>query len=166
MIRYGKSLLVVCCLSWVLPAPPAVAADDLTEAEQAFVDLLSGSAMVGRFSIDGRETPPKEERYEISKAQKLGGSKWLITARIKYGKYDLEVPVPVDVHWAGDTPVLSVTNLGIPGLGEGFTTRVLFYEDRYAGSWYHGKAGGHMWGKIEAADADSTGGSKEESTSN
>jgi hypothetical protein len=32
-----------------------------------------------------------------------------------------------------------------------FTARVLFYEDRYAGTWQHGKVGGHMFGKIEKA---------------
>lgn len=121
----------------------------LNEGEQAFANLMTGAVMVGRFSVDGRDTPPKDERYEISKAQKLGGDKWLITARIKYGQNDIEVPVAVQMNWAGDTPVLSVTDIAIPGLGEGFTTRVLFYKDRYAGSWYHGEVGGHMWGKIE-----------------
>jgi len=126
----------------------------LNEAEQAFADLMTGAVMVGRFSVDGRNTPPKEERYEISKAQKLGGDKWLITARIKYGQNDIEMPVDVQMNWAGDTPVLSVTDIAILGLGEGFTTRLLFYKDRYAGSWYHGDAGGHMWGKIEKASVE------------
>ena len=27
--------------------------------------------------------------------------------------------------------------------------RVFFYGDRYAGTWQHGKVGGHMWGRIE-----------------
>lgn len=136
----------------LLAAPCRGQSTDLNEAEQAFADLMSGAAMVGRFSVDGRDTPPKEERYEISRAQKLGGDKWLITARIKYGQNDIEVPVAVQMNWAGDTPVLSVTDIAIPGLGEGFTTRLLFYRDRYAGSWYHGEAGGHMWGKIEKAE--------------
>lgn len=147
-MRHLLSAMSLCLLS-----VPAVSADvELNEAEQDFADLMTGAVMVGRFSIDGRETPPGEERYEISKAQKLGGDKWVITARIKYGQHDIEVPVAVQMNWAGDTPVLSVTDISIPGLGEGFTTRVLFYKDRYAGSWYHGKVGGHMWGKIEKAD--------------
>lgn len=136
----------------LLIAPCRAQTADLNEAEQAFADLMTDAVMVGRFSVDGRDTPPKEERYEISKAQKLGGDKWLITARIKYGQNDLEVPVAVQMNWAGDTPVLSVTDIAIPGLGEGFTTRLLFYRDRYAGSWYHGEAGGHMWGKIEKSE--------------
>lgn len=140
------SVLTLCLLA----VPSTGDAADLNEAEQAFVDQLTGAAMVGRFSIDGQETTAKAERYDISKVEKLGGDKWLVTARIKYGQNDVDLPVAVRVHWADDTPVLSVTNINIPGLGEGFTTRVLFYKDRYAGSWYHGEAGGHMWGKIEA----------------
>jgi len=30
-----------------------------------------------------------------------------------------------------------------------FTSRVMIYGDRYAGTWQHDKFGGHMWGKIE-----------------
>ncbi|MGD9858223.1 MAG: hypothetical protein AB7U20_25055 [Planctomycetaceae bacterium] len=124
----------------------------LNEAEQAFVDLLTNSVLVGRFSVDGtKDIDPKPERYAITKVTKTAGDDWVVEARITYGNVDIPVPVPVKVHWAGDTPVISLTDLKIPGLGEGFTTRVLFYEDRYAGSWYHGKAGGHMWGKIEKA---------------
>ncbi len=129
----------------------------LTEAEQAFVDLLSNAVLVGRFSIDGIENAnANPERYKINKVTKIRGKHWSIEAQITYGKVDVAVPVPVEVHWADDTPVISLTDLQIPGLGEGFTTRVLFYEDRYAGSWYHGKIGGHMWGKIEKSNADGT----------
>jgi hypothetical protein len=129
----------------------------LTDAEQAFVDLLTNSVLVGHYSIEGRSNGgAKPERYEISRVTKVGGDNWIVQARITYGKVDIPVPVPVHVHWAGDTPVISLTDRKIPGLGEGFTTRVLFYKDRYAGSWYHGQAGGHMWGKIEKAPAPST----------
>jgi hypothetical protein len=127
----------------------------LTEAEQAFVDLLTNSVLVGHFSVEGRSNAgAKAERYEISRVKKVDGDNWVVQARISYGKVDVAVPVPVHVHWAGDTPVISLTDLKILGLGEGFTTRVLFYKDRYAGSWYHGKVGGHMWGTIEKAPPD------------
>ncbi len=126
----------------------------LNEAEQAFVDLLMDAVLVGRFSIDGIEDAnPRPERYKINKVTKVRGKHWTVEAQITYGKVDVAVPVPVEVHWADDTPVISLTDLKIPGLGEGFTTRVLFYEDRYAGSWYHGKIGGHMWGKIEKGES-------------
>ena len=51
------------------------------------------------------------------------------------------------VKWAGDTPVISLTNKAIPGFGT-FTARVMFYGDEYAGTWSGGSHGGLMWGKI------------------
>ncbi len=136
-------------------------AGSLNEAEQAFVDLLANCVLVGRFSIDGTNPgTANPERYAITKVTKTGGDNWIVEARITYGQVDIPVPVPVKVHWAGDTPVISLTDLKIPGLGEGFTTRVLFYKDRYAGSWYHGKVGGHMWGRIEQGERPSTDGTE------
>lgn len=127
---------------------------ELNDAEQKFVDLLSKSVMVGQFTIDGREDGQRRpEKYAIASVTKVKDNSWIVQARITYGKYDLPVPVPVQVLWAGDTPVLQVTDLKIPLMGEGFTARVMFYEDRYAGSWYHGKVGGHMYGKIEKQDS-------------
>lgn len=107
------------------------------------------------FSIDGRTGSPKEERYEISEVRKVAPGKadnfvWLITSRIKYGDKDVKIPVPVEVRWAGDTPMIQLTNTTIPLMGT-FTARVMIYKDRYAGTWQHDAVGGHMWGKIEKA---------------
>lgn len=122
----------------------------LSEAEQAFVKMLSGRNMIGTFTVEGRDDrTPKEERYEIGKVTKVEGDLWTIEARIKYGKVDATVPVPVHVLWAGDTPMISVTNLTIPLVGSEFSARVLFYDNLYAGTWKHGSVGGHMWGRIE-----------------
>lgn len=131
------------------PKPKAVKLDKAA-LEKEFARNLSGATLVGRFSIEGKAESAKAgtDRYEIEKAEKVGGSRWLITARVKYGKHDLKVPVPVDVIWADDTPVIELTDLTIPGLGT-FTSRVLFYGDRYAGTWQHGPVGGHMWGNVE-----------------
>jgi hypothetical protein len=135
--------------------PQPVPLVELNELEQAFVDLMKDSALVGTFSIGGRDDrEPRAERYEIKGASKLKADNWLIHARIVYGNFDVVVPVPVKMNWAGDTPMLSVTNLTIPLLGEGFTARVLFYDGRYAGTWAHGPVGGHMWGKIEKPGTD------------
>lgn len=127
---------------------------ELNAAEQAFVQQLTKATLVGQFSVDGRsDKAPSPERYTIESVTKVRGDQWIVQSRITYGKYDVAVPVPVQVIWAGDTPVLQVTDLKIPLMGEGFTARVMFYKDRYAGSWYHGKVGGHMWGMIESAQA-------------
>lgn len=126
---------------------------DRAALEKKFSDQMANSVLVGYFTIDGQTKELKEERYEIDSATKLNGDLWTITARIKYGKNDVKVPVPVKVLWAGDTPMISLTDLTIPGLGT-FTSRVLFYGDRYAGTWQHGEVGGHMFGKIEKAEAE------------
>lgn len=135
---------------------PAPAASDeteitLTKAESAFQEMLSNSDLVGQFSIVGRGTdrPPKAERYEVRGVSKISDSTWIINARIVYGKIDVVLPVPVNVIWAKETPMIALTNVTIPGLGSAFGCRVLFHDGKYAGTWQHGKVGGHMWGVVE-----------------
>ena len=138
------------CAEDVPAKQPSETTTTLNALEQAFVEQMTDAVLVGQFSINGRENEEaKVERYAIQGLKKLGRDRWIITARITYGDIDIPLPVPVKIFWSDDTPVLSLTGLTIPGLGQGFTTRLLFYEDRYAGIWYHGKAGGHMWGTIE-----------------
>lgn len=148
--RLAGLVLGVTLLGGVLRLAADDAGANLSEAERAFVKQLSGRTMIGTFTVEGREDrTPKEERYEIGKVTKVDGNLWTIEARIQYGKVDATVPVPVNVLWAGDTPMISVTNLTIPLVGSEFSARVLFHENLYAGTWKHGSAGGHMWGRIE-----------------
>ncbi len=156
-----KSFMTACVL--LLAAVTVSAAQQAEEKEadataqakleQKLEQQMSGATLVGHFSVDGKQNgkPPREERYEIASMKKMQGDQWLITARIKYGENDVNVPMPLNVFWAGDTPVISLTNMTIPGLGT-FTSRVMFFEGRYAGTWQHGKVGGNLWGRIEYAD--------------
>ena len=57
---------------------------------------------------------------------------------------------PLEVKWAGDTPVITLTDLAIPGLGT-FTARVLFYRGEYCGTWSAVDHGGTLFGKIQPA---------------
>jgi hypothetical protein len=122
--------------------------------EQQFAQMLSGATLVGRFTENRTPRPkpqePKEDRYTLTKVQKLYGDNWLFVARIQYGDKDVLVPIMLPVKWAGDTPVITLTDMKIPGLGT-YTARVMFYGDEYAGTWSGGTHGGHMWGKIERA---------------
>ena len=137
----------------------ASSADESSEvamnaAEKAFAERMKGAALVGQFTIDGRDVPARPERYEIDSVRKISAENdWIVTARIKYGDYDVKVPVALKILWAGDTPVMSLTDLTIPLMGT-FTARVMFHGDRYVGTWQHGKVGGHMFGKVEAAQLD------------
>ena len=78
------------------------------------------------------------------------GDLWVFTARIKYGKRDVTLPMPIPVKWVGDTPVISLDKLTLPGLGT-FSAHVVIDGKKYAGTWSHGKVGGHMFGTIAPA---------------
>lgn len=130
-------------------------ADELTEAavvarDEAFSKSMANCVLVGSFTITGKESKdaPKEERYEIESVTKASENMWIFLTRVKYGNLDTKLPITVPVEWAGDTPMVTLTNATLPGLGEGFSARVLFYEGRYAGTWQHGPVGGHMFGTI------------------
>lgn len=122
-----------------------------------FTKLLTGAKLRGQFTVDGKPLNNlTEETYEISKVEKQpDGDLWVITARIKYGKRDMTFPVPLEVKWAGSTPVLTLDNMVIPGFGT-FGARVVFHKDKYAGTWQHDEVGGHMFGLIELADTEKT----------
>ncbi|MGV3483906.1 MAG: hypothetical protein ACO1RT_05775 [Planctomycetaceae bacterium] len=118
--------------------------------EQRLADYLTGARFVGRFSVDGKEAEAlKEESYLISKCEKLAEpDMYRLTARIKYGDTDGEFPMDLKILWSGDTPVITLDQVWIPGLGT-FSSRVLILNGRYAGTWDHGQVGGHLFGRIE-----------------
>ncbi len=132
----------------VLAMAGCLRTDSVSEAqrlEREFEQMMSGTVLVGKFQVGERV---HEDRYTITKAAKLTGELWTIHARIQYGTHDVTVPVPVRMKWAGDTPVITLTDAGIPGLGT-FTARVLLYRGQYAGTWSNKDHGGQMWGRIE-----------------
>jgi hypothetical protein len=133
-------------------AKPTPSAEELNKKLAAD---LTNVKLIGSFTVTGKENEvPKDEEYTITSALKLDEPDlWLLKARIKYGKTDQTVPIPLEIKWAGDTPVITLTNLEIPGLGT-FTSRVVIYEGRYAGTWQHGDVGGHLFGRIEKMPAE------------
>ena len=126
------------------------AGDGETDREQTLADYLSGATFSGKFTIDGKEdASPKTEQYIISKCEKLPEpDMYRMTARIKYGETDSEVPLDLKILWAGSTPVITLDSLWIPGMGT-FGARVLIHSGRYAGTWQHDAVGGHMFGRIQ-----------------
>ena len=124
------------------------------ELEKQFIETLSGSTMVGTFTITGRGDDAKlrTERYTITEVTKLQDNLFLFKARIQYGDRDVTVPLPLVVIWAGDTPVITLTDAPIPGIGK-YTARVMVYRDHYAGYWAGVDHGGHLFGTIERAKA-------------
>ena len=120
--------------------------------------LLTNSRWTGQFTTidqDGVVGKAAKETYEITKAEKLSdGNLWMLTARINYGKRDVTVPLPINIFWAGETPVITVDQLLIPGLGT-FDARVLIRKGKYSGTWTHNDHGGHLFGKIERLETKS-----------
>ena len=146
--RYALAAVLVLCA--LLVYSYLGAADDATPAQQElenqFQESMMGVVLKGHFTLNGREGL-REETYTVEKVTKMPGDYWLFHARIQYGGKDVTVPVPVRLLWAGDTPVVSLTDATIPGLGT-FTARVLFYNDEYIGTWSSGTHGGQQFGRI------------------
>lgn len=149
------------CLVWATATPgwcqPPVPSDSPKKTEsgqdpryEKFQNMLSGVKLVGHFTIAGQDVKDlKEESYEIRSVTKLPtGDLWLFQARIRYGDRDMTLPLPLEVKWAGDTPIITLDDVTIPGLGT-FGARVVIHDQKYAGTWRHGDVGGHLFGKIE-----------------
>jgi hypothetical protein len=121
-------------------------ASEMAQLERDFEQTMTNSVMAGKFQMGDKV---HEDKYTITKASKLAGETWLIHSRIQYGTRDVTLPIPVTLKWAGDTPVITMTDAGIPGLGK-FTARVLIYRGNYAGYWANSEGHvGQMWGTIQ-----------------
>jgi hypothetical protein len=128
-------------------APPAAPSQEVLEKE--FAETMSGATLAGRFTLldASGEQPLKEDRYTLGKVAKLKNGFWSFETRIQYADHDVKLPLALQVKWAGDTPMITLTDVAIPGLGT-FTARVLVYRGHYAGTWSGGDHGGHLFGKI------------------
>lgn len=122
------------------------------ELEAKFKSTMTRATMAGRWcSIkDGALGPEKEDKYTIVGVNKVGADAWLINARIQYGNKDIVAPIPVQVKWAGDTPVIIVDKFPMPGGGT-YSARVLIYDHTYAGTWTGGEHAGLLNGVITNA---------------
>ena len=127
---------------------PDVSPELIAKLEKA----LTGTTWTGQFTIDGGQGPPSPESYVIGEVSHEGGNNWVINARITYNDRDISFPVPVQVRWAGRTPVITLDSVTIPPLGT-FDARVLMRRGSYAGTWRHGKKGGHLFGKYLKTEA-------------
>jgi len=127
---------------------PDVSPELIAKLEHA----LTGTTWTGQFTIDGGQGSPSPESYVIGEVSHEGENNWVINARITYGDRDISFPVPVQVRWAGRTPVITLDSVTIPPLGT-FDARVLMRRGSYAGTWRHGKKGGHLFGKYLKTEA-------------
>jgi hypothetical protein len=126
-----------------------ITADEQARLEKEFQESMTDVVLVGNFTVTGRgdDARLRPERYEVKSVNHVAGDIWTFTTRIQYGDHDVTVPVPVKLMWAGDTPVVTLTDAEIPGVGT-FTARVVFFRDHYSGMWWHGETGGNQFGRI------------------
>lgn len=125
---------------------------DRAKLEQDFAEKLTNVVLVGKFAEvtpDGL-SEGRTERYTIKSVRKIKGDVWMFEARVQYGERDVTVPMPLEVVWAGDTPVVTLENTAIPGLGT-YSARVLFYRELYSGTWVAPNHYGVLSGRIMKA---------------
>lgn len=131
--------------------PAADPAAEQAAREEAFGKLMSGATLEGQFTArDRADGKMANDKYTLGKVSKVAGEKdlWNFETRIQYGGKDITVPIAVRVVWSGDTPVITLDKLTIPGAGT-FTARVMIFNNQYAGMWDGGgNHGGLMFGKV------------------
>jgi len=160
--------VVICAASRGQPQPKAdeqpVPTQSAAELEAGFAKMLNGATLEGSFTVTGKNDSGKlaREKYTLGEVKKLEGNRWLIPARIEYGDHDVTLPLTLPIEWAGDTPVIIVDKIGLPGFGT-VSARVMFFADHYAGYWAHGDVGGNLFGVIHRKDnsAAATGATKD-----
>lgn len=146
-----------CCLIALLLLTSATSgAQEMTASEREFADALSHATLRGSFTLSDNPTAtPKPERYDLGEVRKVGARLWSLPTRIRYGEHDATAPIVLPIDFAGDTAVIKVDALPIPGMGT-FSARVLMHNGRYAGYWQGAEHGGHLFGVIEKKPATET----------
>lgn len=138
-------------------APAAARARRIRALEKSLEDVV----LRGMFQATGPEglrgeaplSTPRAERYEIEGARRIEGDRWVISARIEFDGNVLTLPIYVNVEWAGDTPVITVDDLTIPGM-QTYSARVMLYRGFYSGVWMGQTYGGVLSGQIIPRDAE------------
>jgi hypothetical protein len=118
----------------------------LTTLEKEFQDSMAGVALEGQSTHDGKPAVA-EDKYAIEKVVKTGDDQWTFFARVDFKGQTMTVRLPVQVKWAGDTPVITLTDQALPGMGT-YTARVVVYRGQYAGTWSGKNGGGKVFGRI------------------
>jgi len=118
----------------------------LNALEKEFQDAMQGVRLEGQSTRDG-QPGISDDKYDIEKVVKTGDDQWTVYALIERRGQTITVPLPLQIKWAGDTPVITLTDQALPGMGT-YTARVLIYRGQYAGTWSGRNGGGKIFGKI------------------
>jgi hypothetical protein len=121
-----------------------------TDPEERFKTLFTNATLSGRWArikdgVLGEERTG--DKYTIVSVVKRDADNWTVNAKMKYGEKELILPVPVRMKFTGDTAVLIVDDLGMPGGGT-YTARLMIFERTYSGTWKDQRGGGMLYGTI------------------
>lgn len=167
------SRMLLLCLAPLLaaqdaprPVPPATSraaqtqpasrpALDRAALEKRLAETLTGATLTGLwqhtdFATDGKPGKlgePKPDTYSITAAAREDGDMWAINARMQFAEVDVTLPLRVRIVWAGDTPIITVDDLAVPGVGV-YSARVMIVGQMYSGVWSGSHYGGVMSGQI------------------
>lgn len=146
-LRYLLSFLPVLSVLVLTSACSRAPEAPQAELDRKFEQMMNGATLAGRSSSLSSDRISSEERYFIDKVSKMSGDTWLFEARFRVGEREWPMSIPVQIKFAGDTPVITVTDLAIPGMAA-YSARVVLHNGQYAGTWNGKNYGGQMFGKI------------------
>jgi hypothetical protein len=121
-----------------------------SDPEERFKTVFTKASLSGRWAAlkDGALGEERTgDKYQIVSVTKGSGENWTVNAKMKYRDQEIVMPIPVQVKFAGDTAILVVDNLMIPGGGT-YTARLLIYDRTYSGTWKGQRGGGMLYGTI------------------
>ena len=94
-----------------------------------------------------RRLEARAREIHARRSEETRGRHLAVPGPHQYGGKDVTLPIPLPIRWAGDTPIVVVDNVTLPGFGT-VSARVMFFDDHYAGYWKHGDHSGHLFGVI------------------
>ena len=109
--------------------------------------LLSGATLSGFLSAEG-SPQPRPASLQIKRLEKSAGPHdWTFQVALQAAGNTEECPLTADVHWAGSTPVISIHEVNIPGVGT-VSAKLLINNWLFAGIWVHNDKRGQVWGEV------------------
>ncbi len=109
--------------------------------------LLSGATLSGFLSAEG-SPEPRPVTLDIKRLDKSRGPHdWQLHVAIQAVENTVECDLAVDVQWAGSTPVISLHEASIPGVGT-VNAKILINNCLFAGTWVHEGIRGEVWGEV------------------
>lgn len=114
---------------------------------ESLTRLLSGATLTGFLSPSGDQNP-KAVSVLVKQLKKSGGSHdWRFQVLITPGGNGQVCSITADVHWAGETPVVSLHDVEILDTGL-INGKVLIHNGLFAATWVYEGEKGQAWGEI------------------